>query len=477
MEDRSIQVFSVALVFILLAWITVGLRVYVRGFMLRAFALDDWLIVLTLGFYSAYATCVFGGVAYGTGKHTYDLTPYNAQKAMHFWWFCELFYILSTSFMKLSVGALLLRSSTKRMHIWIIRFIMLFTTLFGGAYFLLAIFQCKPISAWWKINSSHGSCMGPAIVLGTSYASAALNSIADWTFGILPYFIVKDLRLPSNQKVLIAMILGFAAIGSLATLIRMPFIVNLTRTDDFLYATVDIAIWSTVEPGVGIAAACAATLRPLLQRLFRGRPGWFSRPKGYAMYTSRRGGPKRSQSTRSYIISQPHSMPILRPDYVGNYAEIKSFAEKSYCPAEREDQEHSRSSTMLMHGRTSSRDHLTSKSAINTAIMEVTSPLCGVSSTDDDITALPRWDDSQRSLKLPSKPTKIFASQDQRQFFGLCSRQKGVAVDGAGLESMGIMKSVEVTFAEEIDFDLTDRMGKSLEDGLLEQENGRLNVT
>lgn len=48
MEDRSQQVLAVALVFLVLAWITVGLRVYVRAFMLRSFALEDWLIVLTL---------------------------------------------------------------------------------------------------------------------------------------------------------------------------------------------------------------------------------------------------------------------------------------------------------------------------------------------------------------------------------------------------------------------------------------------
>jgi len=48
MEDRSQQVLAVALVFVILAWITVGLRVYVRAFMLRTFALDDWLIVVTL---------------------------------------------------------------------------------------------------------------------------------------------------------------------------------------------------------------------------------------------------------------------------------------------------------------------------------------------------------------------------------------------------------------------------------------------
>lgn len=34
-------------------------------------------------------------------------------------------------------------------------------------------------------------------------------------------------------------------------------------TDDFLYATVDIAIWSDVEQGLAITAGSLATLRPL----------------------------------------------------------------------------------------------------------------------------------------------------------------------------------------------------------------------
>lgn len=320
--------------------------------------------------------------------------------------------------------------------------------------------------------------MGPSIVLGTSYTSASLNSIADWTFGILPYFIVKDLDMPRKQKSLVAAILGFAAFGSLATLIRMPFVSNLTHTDDFLFATVDIAIWSIVEPGVGIAAACAATFRPLLQPLLRGRPGWFSKPAGYAGYSSRRRrvGVKNSQQSRSYAFSQAHSMPTLRPDYVGNYTEITSAGDKSYSPTGREVQNSLRSSPTVTYGLTSSKDHST-KLMTTSMTKEILSPSSGTSSIDNDVTALPIWSTSQKSVKLPQKPTKIFASQDQRQFLGLSSGQKGLGIGGAGLENMGITKSVEVTFSEEIDPDGEDGLGKSLEDGMWEQDNGNLNLS
>jgi hypothetical protein len=43
---------------------------------------------------------------------------------------------------------------------------------------------------------------------------------------------------------------------------------DLRNMEDFLYATTDVAIWSTSETGIGIAASCFATLRPLFRTFF-----------------------------------------------------------------------------------------------------------------------------------------------------------------------------------------------------------------
>lgn len=280
---------------------------------------------------------------YGTGRHLVDLDPDRAQTALtvghtpesntlrlytdsiKFWWFCELFYILAADFLKLSVGVFLHRVANKRIHIWIIRIMMFSTGLFGAIFFLLAIFQCRPISAWWikkhsPNSKNYGFCLNNGLVVATTFASAGLNSVADWTFGILPFFIVKDLQMPKQQKRLVAAILSFANLACIATLARMPFILNLRHDDDFLWETVDIAFWSNIEPGIGIIAACAATLRPLLHSLLGARIGWFTRqsPDGY--YYRPNNGKKSGSSGQSYALRE--SMPSLRPDYVGNYTEI-----------------------------------------------------------------------------------------------------------------------------------------------------------
>jgi hypothetical protein len=113
--------------------------------------------------------------------------------------------------------------------------------------------------------------------LGITYALAAVNAAADWAFGTLPFFIVWDLNMKLKTKLLVGGILAFAAIGSTATIVRMFYINTLMDGSDFLWATTDVALWSTVEPGIGITAGSIACLRPLF-RIWLWRMGLASAP-------------------------------------------------------------------------------------------------------------------------------------------------------------------------------------------------------
>lgn len=45
MEDRSGQVLAVAVLFFVLCWSVVGLRIYCRGWIIRSFGVDDKLMI------------------------------------------------------------------------------------------------------------------------------------------------------------------------------------------------------------------------------------------------------------------------------------------------------------------------------------------------------------------------------------------------------------------------------------------------
>jgi hypothetical protein len=77
--------------------------------------------------------------------------------------------------------------------------------------------------------------------------------------------------------------------ASLATIIRVPYVKSLNNTEDFLYATIEVAIWSSCELGLGMTAANCATLRPLFRRLlpslgFQSSGGRTSNPASNAQY-------------------------------------------------------------------------------------------------------------------------------------------------------------------------------------------------
>lgn len=108
------------------------------------------------------------------------------------------------------------------MHIYVLRILMLGTVLFGSTYFFMVMFQCRPIMTFWDDNPrAPGKCWNDRVVLIMTYTAAAINCLADWAFGILPIFIVWSLNLPFKSKMLVMLILGFAAIGSTATIVRI----------------------------------------------------------------------------------------------------------------------------------------------------------------------------------------------------------------------------------------------------------------
>ena len=68
--------------------------------------------------------------------------------------------------------------------------------------------------------------------------------------------------------------------GSTASIVRFPYIHQLTKTSDFLWDNTDVSIWSTVEPGIGIVASSMATMRPLFVAFFSRSKLFGTTPRG-----------------------------------------------------------------------------------------------------------------------------------------------------------------------------------------------------
>jgi tetrahydromethanopterin S-methyltransferase subunit D len=122
----------------------------------------------------------------------------------------------------MAIGLFLTRITQKKIHLLLVRIMMAATMVVGTIYFFVVLFQCSPISYYWDFDpNAKGHCMSPEILVIVSYVASVLNALSDIAFGSFPYFIVKDLNMRRSTKVAVIAILGFGALGSLSTLVRL----------------------------------------------------------------------------------------------------------------------------------------------------------------------------------------------------------------------------------------------------------------
>ncbi|KAJ6022010.1 hypothetical protein N7540_007514 [Penicillium herquei] len=312
---RNLAVRTVAAVFLPVAVIAVGLRCYVRGFVVRAFGLDDAAMVFAALFYVMFCGCMIGGTLYGTGYKFVNLEPDNRASAMKYWWLCEVAYCFASIGCKISVCIFLMRITVKRSHIWTLYTVMILTVIAGLVFFFLMLLQCKPLSYFWNRKkfdpSIHGYCIDMEIIIIMTYIYSVFAAMCDFTVGILPIFLVSKLQMKRKAKLAVVGILSMACVASSAVIVRFPFVETFAN-DDFLWATYQIAIWSCIEAGLGITAGSLATLRPLLHHWLGTRPDKYNSS----------GFPRKSNSRR--VASGQRGMPLgsldvshrseLRPD-------------------------------------------------------------------------------------------------------------------------------------------------------------------
>ncbi|KZL74170.1 integral membrane protein, partial [Colletotrichum tofieldiae] len=276
--SRPRKILAVSIFFLVLTWIAVPLRVYSKICLKREFIFDDKLLCLTQAIFTTYLVMSIMGVVHGQGRDATEITPEHRRIALQYFFSAELLYIITTILLKVCVGIFLLRIAIVPTHIWILRITLLVTFLFGTGYLILVGFQCRPISKFWDESPrSPSHCFKTSIVLGTTFTAAILNCIADCTFGLLPMFIVWSLHMRRKTKALVSILLSFASMyvirhpvstyASIATIIRAITIPSILSEGNFLRDTTYLAIWSAIEPGIGISAACAPALRPIARQI------------------------------------------------------------------------------------------------------------------------------------------------------------------------------------------------------------------
>lgn len=111
---------------------------------------------------------------------------------------------------KISIGLFLLRVVVKPLHKWIIYIAMGLTILTGLLFFLVTLLQCSPISFFWNKTLEHGYCIDINVIIAITFFYSAVSIVCDFTFAILPFFLIWGLNMSRKSKVMLIPILGMA---------------------------------------------------------------------------------------------------------------------------------------------------------------------------------------------------------------------------------------------------------------------------
>lgn len=212
--DRSVELRNIAIALWSVAMTATLLRVYVRVGIMKSFALDDWLMLGAMASLTSFSTTAILGTYYGSGRHWNVLDPKDAQTAMMYWWACYPSFAITMVFAKFSVGFLMLRIATQKIHRWIIYGALCVTMISGICFFCVAVFQCHPVQyAWTKVTEpDSGTCLSMDLIISMTILYSVFAIITDFTFTLLPAWLVWNLQMDKRTKLALIPILGMACV-------------------------------------------------------------------------------------------------------------------------------------------------------------------------------------------------------------------------------------------------------------------------
>ncbi|TQN74190.1 hypothetical protein CSHISOI_01248, partial [Colletotrichum shisoi] len=285
-ESNGSALVVTSITLLVFTWLSVVLRCYVRAFMTKGFQIDDWLMVVAQAsfplrqhdhghsvlidapsqiVFTLSCSLILLGVNTGLGHHNKALGERREVSALMYQALATATYVLDMLFIKLSIGFFLLRLSNSKLYNRIIYVSLAVVAVWSVVIFFWNIFQCSPIEAQWYYAIPDSKCVSPDAVVAAAYSISVTTILSDWLYALLPVPMIWSVKMTKQAKATVIVILGLGIFASIATLIRLKFLADLSDLTDILFMGTDAMVWTLVEPGAAIVASSLVTVRPLLR--------------------------------------------------------------------------------------------------------------------------------------------------------------------------------------------------------------------
>ncbi|KAL6918487.1 hypothetical protein FSST1_009982 [Fusarium sambucinum] len=318
-ESQTALIVGVITTINFLALAVVAARTYTRLIISKSLGAQDVLMVLSACTGLAGTIVLFLMIPHGLGKHADTIERADFTDFSRYSFIITVVPLLGgIGLLKIAIALELIKyngNSWKWYKITLycmIAFVIAYTI----EAWLSFILFCIPVARQWD-RSIEGSCYPVPMFIAFGLANSAFNIFTDIAFATLPVPLIWSLKMPLKTRIYLIIILslgyGAAVMGVVKAVSQMKF--DPAGDNTFLY---DIQFWGLLQLNVGIIAACAPSLRPLVKNILRlksltpayGFSDYGQRGRSVRLSTIRGPGATsssrhRDQATRSEVRNNP----------------------------------------------------------------------------------------------------------------------------------------------------------------------------
>ncbi|KAA8649430.1 hypothetical protein EYZ11_011748 [Aspergillus tanneri] len=266
-ESKQAMVYTITAVFMSLETLAVALRYTSKAVGRLKFGWDDGLIGLAYVLCMATAACVMADVTYGgVGLHEARVLQIDPEMIVVWGKFIIIIPLLYTGTVvpqKLSILYLYLSIFTQkafRIICYVTGAIILANWI---ATFVAGCLSCQPLSYFW---TKQGRCFD----INSFFRWAGFaNILTDVIMLILPIPVVWQLHASVRLKLGILFTLLLGSVGLISSILRFYTFYVTDAATDGTWSAVELVIWTVVEGGTYLIAACLPTYRPLMKLVWR----------------------------------------------------------------------------------------------------------------------------------------------------------------------------------------------------------------
>ncbi|KAF6233946.1 hypothetical protein HO173_007776 [Letharia columbiana] len=264
------QMNAVAIIFIILSFTTLVLRLFSRLHTKVSIGMDDELIVVAAVLSWGYTATVIFEVEHNYyGQHIGKSDTHHLEEFNKGLYGLAIVYPLALTFSKLSLLALywrIFRVTNARRPLQIVAALNIGWMI---AAFIVGIFSCTPIRGFWDATIKSRCIQYPQFFT----SNESFTIILDLVVLLMPVYFISHLQRSVSQRISISSTFLLGLVVTVVSAVRLWQLVLAQRKPGFdpTFNETPAALWAIVELNLWIIVASIPALRPLITKTLQDR--------------------------------------------------------------------------------------------------------------------------------------------------------------------------------------------------------------